>query len=217
MIKNISLWICLIALTAAFSLAFFSCSSDGGTDPDDNDNNGESWEPYQFEPNTTFHYDLTTEIEGKDSTGELSVYIKNPAVEITWVWDGEEGSSEYAVEDNIKDNFTFAASGTPFPHLLHNYTWALGYGQGKDLKVGNHWSWSHAGVSYSFNVTGKEEYAGMSGYVVETEITDSNEGEEFFFLACINPDIALPLMNIWEGKSEQDEFYYKMTLVSYEN
>lgn len=201
----------VLIVLAIFTLVMFSSCEDednGGSQDDET----EVWEPFDFSPNTSFEYDyefFDASLE-ETSSGTLLIELGDPEVTISGTIDGEDFNVTENNSSNLEDNFIAAVSKTPIGLVLYQPYWAGAF-SGQELRVGTSWSYSYGGASMSFEVTGKDQYAGYEGFVTETVY--QAEGESITTTSCVHPDLPVALMvNIEDSGGDT----YRVELTSYE-
>ncbi len=194
-----------------FAFIFFAiallpaCDDDNG-----DDDNGEEkiWKPYEVKANTAYEYDFEQRQNNEViSSGSARIDIEDPEVIITGTIDNEDFSVTSNTYDDVNDNFISAISMTPLGPFLYQPI-LLGAFTNQNIKIGNTWSYTYEGNTISFSVTGEDEYAGYTGYVIETTYQD--EEETIVWNSVVNPDIPLPLMTHIEYDNGL-EYYIEIT------
>ena len=201
------------------AMAFFvfalltSCDEEADDNAEPNKEETQEWEPYQFTKNTSYKYEYESLDENGDtsSAGSFEVIIGDPEVTINASIDGEEYSFTQS-SGSVEENFTFVVSNSPLAGVLYHPYWNNAFSD-QGIHEGASWSFSSDEVSISFDVTGKDDYAGYEGFVLETVVEDKEENTTTTTEACINLDMPIPLMvSMIEGNGEQ----YTMELLNYE-
>ena len=204
---NLKYYAMLIAM-AIFTLVMFSSCED---EENGNSDNGETevWEPYDFTANTSFEYDYEyTDVSSEEvTTGTMLIEIGDPEVTISGTIDGQDINITENISSDLEDNFISAVSKTPLAPVLYQPYWTGGFSQ-QELRVGASWSYSYGGSSISFEVTGKDTYAGYEGFTIETIIQD--DGETITMNTCVNPDLPVALMVSVE-EAGGDTYWVEMT------
>ncbi|MFO8233888.1 MAG: hypothetical protein R6U04_00590 [Bacteroidales bacterium] len=180
----------IILIMAVFALSFFyACEEDDTTE----NNETETWEPYQVKPNTAFEYDFEKyENDTLSSSGNFRIEVGDPEVTITGTIDGEEFEVIQNDSDDPEENFKDALLSYPYTGALYHNAWPSEFDP-EEVEVGDSWSYTYGGETLSFNVTGKETYAGYEGYVVKMEYQDESITQSWE--ACVNKNIPLALMS----------------------
>jgi len=191
---------------AIFSLSFFIACEDDDTDEND-ENQTETWEPYQVEPNTVFEYDYEKkENDTLCATGDFRIEVGDPKVTITGTIDGQDFEVIRDDSDDPVENFENALTSHPYTSVLYYNVWPSEFDP-EEVEVGDSWSYSYGGESLSFNVTGKDTYAGHEGYVVKMEYEDESKTKSWE--ACVNKNIPLALMT--RIIDDKEEWYFELT------
>lgn len=197
---------------AIFALVMFSsCEEEDNNDPENDET--EVWEPYAFTPNTSFEYDYEYNDVSQEetSTGTFLIELGDPEVTISGTLDGEDFSVSENTSSDLSENFISAVSKTPLAMVLYQSYWTGAF-SGQELEVGASWSFSYAGASMSYEVTGTDSYAGYEGYTIETNY--QSDGEEVTINSCIHPDLPVALMvNMEEGGGDT----YRVEMTNYED
>lgn len=196
----------MILVMAVFTLSFLmACEEDDTVENDENQT--EAWEPYQVEANTTFEYDYEKyENDSRVDSGEFKIEVGDPRVRIT----GNINGVEFEVIENDSndpvENFEDAIVSYPYTGALYHDAWPSEFDP-EEVEVGDSWSYTYGGETLSFNVTGKETYAGYEGYVVKMEYQDESITRSWE--ACVNKNIPLALMS--RIIDNEEEWYFELT------
>ncbi len=175
------------------------------------------WAPYTFKGTEEFHYKLS--LKDSEGTREGSYIIKiSPAEkdQFTLTIKGNLGENKFestftsdkeSIYPTLMAQMMFNPAGAPLLVTLFAPWWGM-YFVGKSWKVGNGWSFTDEdGKEVSFKVEDTCEYAGQKGYK-----TVMREDKEERFVACISPDIALPL---YIRVHEEEGNLYTLELTEY--
>jgi hypothetical protein len=109
--------------------------------------------------------------------------------------------------EDINENFILAVSQTPIGMTLYQPFWLSAFSN-QSIQVGSSWNYNYQGSSIAFDVTDTRTVAGINGYVIETQFTES--GESINWYTCINQEIPLPLLaSIDYG--EQGAYHIELT------
>jgi|AntRauTorckE6833_2_1112554.scaffolds.fasta_scaffold10277_2 hypothetical protein len=203
----------LIFVSLALTVSFTGCDddSDNGEGPDDGNGNGnQQWEPYKFHPNTTYEYDYTITDNGETTnSGRVQVEIGDPKVTVSWNMDGSIYDTEVNQSDNILENYIQAVASTPLAGVLYQGQWSVIF-TNNELETGNSWSYESDEGTMLFEVTGKDSYAGIEGFVLEMFWQDGEEGN-VTWESCITPDLPLPLMSYIHDIESDNAFHVELT------
>lgn len=210
------------AFLMALLLPLSACDDDDDAEPSNGDgddnggNNGvEKWEPYDFQDHTsaTMTYEFEFQDDGENVlSGTSTIEIEDPAVTVTIITNGEESVFSSNSHDNIEDNFSQVVNQSPYlGGILFGGSYPLIFDD-QELYVGASWSMNFDNNSIDLEITGKETYAGVEGYLAEYTF-ENEEGRIATYDICVNPEVPLPLMI--EMQEEQD--YYHLVMTNYEN
>ncbi len=199
-----------------------ACDDDDDTEPgngngDDNGGNGdiEKWEPYDFEDHTsaTMTYEFDFQEDGESiMSGTSTIEIEDPTVTVTIVMNGEESVFSSSNHDNVEDNFSEVVNQSPYlGGVLFGGSWPTIFDD-QELYVGASWSMNFDGNSIDLEISGKETYAGVEGYLAEYTF-ENQEGQVVTYDICVDPKVPLPLMI----EAEEEGDYYHLVMTNYEN
>lgn len=201
----------LLIIWALFAFISLPACEDDEDETNDKEN-PETWEPYDLKAGTSYDYEF--EFQENDevaSEGTVNIEVGNPEVTITTTIDGNEMEQMYDSSDEISENFIAGISQTPLAGLLYQPVWTSAF-TGQDLETGASWSFSSNDGSIYFEVTGKDNFAGIEGYVIEAEFTDNSETTATWE-TCISHDLPLPLMT-WVSDESGDIYLLELTSYS---
>jgi len=199
----------LLIAWAVFTFILLPACEDDNDESDDNNGNPEAWEPYDLKAGTSYDYEFEfLEDNEVSSEGTVNIEVGNPEVTITTTIDDNEMEQVYDSSDEISQNFITGIGQTPLAGFLYQPLWTGAF-SGQELKTGANWSFSSNEGSIYFEVTGKDSYAGIEGYVIEAEFTDGSETTATW-KTCISYDLPLPLMT-WVSDEIGDEYLIELT------
>jgi len=182
----------IILIMAIFALSFFLACEDDDTSDNDEETT-ETWEPYQVKSNTAFEYDYEKyENDTLSASGDFRIEVGDPKVTITGTIDDHDYEVIQDDSDDPVENFENALRSYPFTGALYHDVWPSDFDP-EEVEVGDSWSYGYGGESLSFNVTGKDTYAGYEGYVVKMEYKDESFTQSWE--ACVNKNVPLALMS----------------------
>jgi len=207
--QNLKFPLTFIALAILVLVMCSSCEDENNGDSQNDET--EVWEPYAFTPNTSFEYDYeyTDASLKQTSSGTFLIEVGDPEVTISGTLDDEEFSVTENTSSDVSENFISAVSKTPLAMVLYQSYWTGAF-SGLELKVGASWSFSYGGSSMSYEVTGKNTYAGYEGYTIRTVY--QSDGETVTINSCIHPDLPIALMvNMEEGGGDT----YRVEMTNY--
>jgi hypothetical protein len=205
--KNIWKSIAFLLASVVMISTLASCEDDNSDDTENND--PETWEPYQLKANTSYEYDFeVTDNGATTSSGNVIINIGDPEVDISGTIDGVPFNYSNNNFDDINQNFIAAVSQSPVAVVIYQPAW-MGAFSNQYLEVGNSWSYSYDNNSFLFEITGKDTYAGYEGFVMKTTFTNA-EDETVIWNSCVHHEIPLPLMSHVEY-SEGEEYYMELT------
>ncbi len=187
-----------------------SCDDDDETDDATTEEEMSNWEPYDLKSNTAYDYNFEkTSEENVSSPGTAHIKVGDPEVEISGNFDGKPFSHSYKETKDISENFITAVSMTPMADFMYQPMWTDAFAN-QEIRVGTSWTHSYGGNSVSFNVTGKDTYAGFEGFVMETTIQEAESGETVEWISCITSELPIPLMTkvIY---NDGEEYYMEIT------
>lgn len=182
------------------------------------------WQPYSFEPDQMYTYQLRQEIGGVEKTGELIIWIvaeDDEQVRIVVEGDFEGDSFTGMLPAQLDDPMKlFATTGGTLYHelpaevseiffLVLWLPWMETPFYNQSLSVGQEWTHDDYEDEVEFRVVGRDIYAGLEGYVIET-----TDNVEYKMEICINPEIPLPLLG--KASDLEDEVYSSAELTAYE-
>lgn len=200
-----------------FALAIFSffalpaCEDENDETNDDN-NNAETWDPYDLKAGTSYDYEFEfLENNEVSSEGTVNIQVGDPEVTIITTIDGNEMEQMYNNSDDINQNFITGISQTPLAGFLYQPLWTGAF-TGEELETGATWSYSTNEASISFEVTGTDSYAGIHGYIIEAEFKEGSETTATWE-TCISYDLPLPLMT-WVKDENGEEYMIELTSYS---
>ncbi len=152
------------------------------TDGTDGTGEAETWSAYEYEEGEYYEYSVdSANTSGTFSWSVESVEGDQVTVAVEWIpTNGEKISAEYTNDKSI-----VGIQSPVGPYL--SSAWITGF-QGEDFAVGNNWSVTVEGKTYTSKVTDTETYAGVEGYVGKVSIDDTT-----VFKAVVSPDLALPI------------------------
>lgn len=196
--------------------AFTACDdtdNDGEPDPGNGNGNGDNneiWEPYKFKENTTYEYDyVITEEEETTMSGTAHIQIGDPEVTVNWNMNDEDYETVVNQSDDIADNYVQAIASTPLAGILYQGQWAFIF-TGNELAVGNSWDYESDDGTMYFEVTGKESYAGIEGFIMEM-YWDDNAEDVVTWESCIAPEMSLPLMSYMDDTESETTMLVELT------
>jgi hypothetical protein len=175
---------------------------DGGDGGDGNAGSGQTWRAFEFEKTGKYTFDVF--VEG-DGSGTLVWDVQRVSGdEVTAHISYDVGDTSY--ESTVTGTTDIARQqllGTPAGALLVTtmFTPGLWYG-GRELAVGNGWSYQTGEGSGSFQVTERRNLGGMSCYATEMKIDGTLRHE-----GCFSPDHGLAPYSAWydeEGKLQME-------------
>ena len=207
---NIKYSLVIIAMAIFAMVMFSSCEDESNDDPENDDT--EVWEPFEFTPNTSFEYDYEYNDVSQEetSTGTFLIELGDPEVTISGTIDGEDFSVTENTSSDLADNFLSAVIKTPIAVVLYQPYWSGAF-SGQELRVGASWSFSYGGASMSYEVTGKDTYAGYEGFTIVNIYEDDEE--TVTITTCVHPDLPIALMVNFE---EEGGDTYRVELTNYE-
>lgn len=181
----------IVVVVAAAAGGYMILSSGGGTNGGGNGNggNGEAatWTPYQFEEGVHYKYSLTSGDQSGNLTWDVTdVSGDQITVETGLTLDGQSYTYTFT---GSKDTIYQKAMGTPAGAFLSTgfYGPWISYYTQEGLAVGNSWTVSSGGDTYSVEVTGKETYAGQESYVGEVRWNG-----ELVYKSAVSVDLGFP-------------------------
>ncbi len=196
------------SLALAFVLVVPACEK-GQQGQDDQ----EEWRLYQFQAGEYFRYEIRQTDQGETSGGSFALAIE-PA-------GGDR--LKMSVEGNMEDMECSASATTEstrafppqlmlgcammVPVMMAFATPAWAWFMGRNWQIGDEWSMSQGGESFSFRIERECRYAGQRGTLAVVRTNG-----EAHLQACVSRRMALPLMVMLR---EDDRDGIEMKLVEY--
>jgi hypothetical protein len=154
-----------------------------------------AWAPYMFKGTEHFRYDVNHTEDGRLETGFYQLDFEPVSQgRVRMRVQGKVGTESFSstVTTGVGPSGMQMGMGQmmalgPVGILLFNPAGWFAF-QGRELTVGDEWSWSSDGDQVSFKVVGGCGHAGQSGVLV----TMSDE-KQVTWESCVAPDVALPL------------------------
>ena len=194
----------VILIMAVFALSFFMACEDDDTDENDET---QTWEPYQVEPNTAFEYDYEKyDSDTLSSSGSFKITVGEPKVTITGTIDDMPFEVSSNTSDDPKENFEEVITNNAYTGVLYHTAWPNEFDP-EEVEVGDSFSYTYGDKTLSFNVTGKATYADYEGYVVKMEYQDESISQSWE--ACVNKNVPLTLMT--RIIDNEEEWYFELT------
>lgn len=180
------------------------------------------WVPFDVKAGQYFKYKTkVTQPDGKEKEGWFTLKVSEEDVDqVTIEAEGESGEDNFSFtvtdsKDNVFGNIMTSmlmnpASQHVFSTIYSPFiggAWMMGISQG-NVKIGNKWSYSADGHSFTNEVVEKREYAGVEGYYMRSMVDDELESQ-----VCMAPDFPLALMSY----IKMDNIIYESELVEYES
>ena len=165
---------------------------------------GQSWEPYQFEGNEKYEFEITYFDNGEPVNSFYTIDIKNSGTkdsngeelfDVSYTTTGKVAKSELGAQTA----FGLNAYGFSISMAFLNPMYAMFFAQ-MELKVGEKMSFFGAGYT---EITGKESVAGRDGYICKFYMKDDNGSNELVSEWIIDPDLAFPMKSIVYDNGEE--------------
>ncbi len=161
-----------------------SGSGNGGSDGTSEETAKNSFEPFQFERPGKYTFEV---MDANKGSGKLvwdvqSIDGENVTLDSVFEFEGERQTSSMTVNrENAVAELAFSPGGQYAIQTM--YSGAMSHAYGKDLKVGQSWSFTTADGSMKFEITEKRTYAGIECYYSELRLNGSVARD-----GCYSPD-----------------------------
>lgn len=172
-----------------------------------------AWVPWQFQGTEQFQYTITQVEDGQRTDGTYELGF-SPAGDgrVRMRVAGRLGEESYS--STVTTRFEGQQSGIGFGELaalgpagimlFNPAAWILMWG--RELNVGDEWSTSSGGESFSIRVDRTCEHGGQQGALIVMR-----ENGRVSMESCVSPNVPLPLRMLTDDGSSR----YEMTLVSF--
>lgn len=186
-------------------------SGEGESSGDDSSSADDvAWQAFEFDHPATYTYDTFMSGDGEGTLVWEVTEVNGDEVTVSVDYQAGETSYQSTVsgtKDTVRGQLMMSPAGSFL--IVSIFSPTLAYYEDQTLEVGQGWSYSTQEGSASFEITGKDTYAGIDCYASEMKV-DGNLLHE----GCFSSDLALATYTAYY--EENGELTAKMELTSYE-
>lgn len=173
----------------------------------------EDWSLFQFHANERFRYEFSWTQDGETTRGSYELAIE-PAGEgrLKMNVEGRMGDDECSASATMESGQAFPPQlmmgcGVIAPVMMAFAMPTWGWFLGRSWRLGDEWSMSQGGESFSFRIERECSYAGQQGLLAVIR-----QNEEVNLQACVATEVALPLAVMFREDADES---LELKLVEY--
>ncbi len=154
----------------------------------------EDWRMFQFQENERYLYEFTMTEDGETTRGSYELAVEAAgAGRLKMSVEGRMGDAECSASATMESGQVFPpqlmmSCATMAPVLMAFAMPTWGWFLGRSWRLGDEWSMSQGGESFSFRIERECSYAGQQGLLAVIR-----QNDEVHLQACVATDVALPL------------------------